>query len=499
MTMILSVEIDNNIKIIEASKKGKELSVLRCMSIDTACVKDGKIIDMEGAVKIINEELKRSEVKTRKAYFVINSTEIMIRTIKLPFLKKNSDILSMLQIELQQRISADLSKYKIIYEVSNVTDENKIQYAEYIVYCVPLILIGQYIELAAKLKLKLLKIDISLNCINALYKNNFKINDVVLNNSEIISFFNVSKNSVSFAVANNGLCDFHISSEFENNYIEKSAEPHSQHGYWEVATDDDLFAALIAKFMRCYYSVSGNRSIDKMYIYGSFNQKYKEAIKTKLNLSSEVISTVSDLTVEIPDNFELSKYFNTFLMLLCNNKNLDLNTDRKLKFKNKCRYAAILLIIAAASTALSGFFNSQAVMRNEVTAMSSYIDDGENNQIYSVIEGIKNETDYLKFYLQQAQELKAAAAANDYVDTNILREVYRIKPFETRVTSIYSGRDSTQLLCLSPSMSEAALFFSDLKEIEQVKSAYMPAVQSKSGEPFSYSIVLKLKEVSSEE
>jgi len=138
-------------------------------------------------------------------------------------------------------------------------------------------------------------------------------------------------------------------------------------------------------------------------------------------------------------------------------------------------------------------------MKNELTAMNAFIHDGKNNEIYSVIEEIKNETDYLKFYLQQAQELKAAAAANDYVDTNILREVYRIKPFETRVTSIYSGRDSTQLLCLSPSMSEAALFFSDLKEIEQVKSAYMPEVQSKSGEPFSYSIVLKLKEVSSEE
>ena len=55
MAKILSFEINNNIKIIEASIKGEVLSVLRCMCIDSVYVKDGKIIDMDGAVNEINE------------------------------------------------------------------------------------------------------------------------------------------------------------------------------------------------------------------------------------------------------------------------------------------------------------------------------------------------------------------------------------------------------------------------------------------------------------
>jgi hypothetical protein len=87
----------------------------------------------------------------------------------------------MIQIELQQKVSADLAKYKIVYEISNVINENKTQYADYIVYCVPMILVNQHTELAQKLNLKLIKIDISPLCINTLFKNNITVNDNNLN------------------------------------------------------------------------------------------------------------------------------------------------------------------------------------------------------------------------------------------------------------------------------------------------------------------------------
>ena len=165
MAMVLSIEIDDkNIKIIEASKKGEILSVSRCMSMDVGYgVKDGKITDMGRIANLISEEFKKNGIKAKKAVFVINSSSIMIRTIKLPLLKKGSEILSMIQIELQQTMSADLNKYKILFEISEVINESKISYAVYIVYCVPVILVNQYIELAENLKLKLVKIDILIN------------------------------------------------------------------------------------------------------------------------------------------------------------------------------------------------------------------------------------------------------------------------------------------------------------------------------------------------
>ena len=302
MAKILSIEIDKcNIKIIEAIKKGETLSICRCMTVDiNHGVKDGKIADMNLVVNKISETLKYNNIKTKKAAFIINSSSIMIRTIKLPLLKKSSEILSMIQIELQQMISADLTNFKIIYKVSNIINENRISYADYLVYCVPITLVNQYTDLAKKLNLKLIKIDILPTCINTLYKNNIKVNDTYLNIREISAFINVRENFISFSVANNGFCNFYISTEIEAPYIEKVAEP--QHMYFcadNYSNADNTIISQITKFMRYYYAVSGNKVIDKIYINGACSLKTIIDIKNRTGIGIfENISSISCLTVD---------------------------------------------------------------------------------------------------------------------------------------------------------------------------------------------------------
>ena len=498
--MIISIEIDNyNIKIIEALKKGETLSVSRCTLIDIDYgIKDGKIIDMSLIVNLINETLKKNSMRTKRAVFIINSTNIMIRVIKLPLLKKSSEILSMLQIELQQIISADLSKYKIVYEVSKIINENKITYADYIVYCIPVILVNQYIELAEKSKLKLIKIDISPRCINLLYKNNIKINNCSLNIEETIAFIYLKENSISFSVANNGFCDFHISSEFEENIVERVAESQSLYLYSDnYLAVDNTITSQIAKFMRYYYSVSNNRLINKIYIYGNLSPDIDKAIKTKLNMDVEIIDNLSNITTnkKILDIFKLNKYFITVLAWVSNCKGVNFNTARNKSIKHNYGYVAFAFVIIAALGILPWFFNSQILMRDKIETMSLYIDNGENNEINSEIEIMKKEIEYLENYLNIAEKLQKVIKDNDYVDSYTLRKINMSKPSNTKVTSIYLSKDSTQLQCVSSSMSEATLFFHNLKEIELVESVYIPAIQSKTGQGFSYSIILKLKDV----
>lgn len=159
------------------------------------------------------------------------------------------------------------------------------------------------------------------------------------------------------------------------------------------------------------------------------------------------------------NGFELSKYFNNVIALLSNNKELAKNTNSRLKLKKGFAYAAIVSIIAAISSLLLGFINNRAAMKNEMTKMTSYIDNAENYEAYREIEDIKRQSEYLKLYLSRAEELKLEVEQNDCIDTSLIREINRLKPFETKVTSIYSDKEGTQLLCLSPSLSEAALFF----------------------------------------
>jgi hypothetical protein len=134
-------------------------------------------------------------------------------------------------------------------------------------------------------------------------------------------------------------------------------------------------------------------------------------------------------------------------------------------------------------------------MKDEMTKMTSYIDDAGNYGLYREIEDIKSQSEYLKLYLSRIKELKLETERNDCIDTNIIREIGRLKPIETKISSIHSDKEGIQLLCLSPSISEAALFFSDLRGFDRVGKAYMSSIQSKTGQSFSYSIVLKLKDV----
>lgn len=488
MAMFLSFEINNNsIKIIEASKKGKTLSVLSWLIIDGSCF-DGRILDMDRTVNAINEELKNKRIKTGKAIILINSSRIMIRRIKLPLLKKKKEILSMIQIELQQRVRADLSQYRIMYEVYDITKENKISYAEYIVYCIPEDLVNDCHELTERLKLRLLKLDIVPACINELYKNKFMINDFVLDESGIEAFVNANEDTVSFSAVNNGICDFYIISEPIENNLEKETESSS--------IDNSIIILQIMKHMRYYYSVTGNRSIDRINVYGINNEIINKEIKSNLNMNSEKISSLSCLPKEcLPDGFELSKFFNNIIALFSNNKDLAKNTNTSLKLKKGFVYAAIISIIAAASSLLLGFINTRVAVKDEMAKMTSYIDDAENYETYREIEDIKSESEYLKQYLSRVEELMLEIEQNDYIDTSIIREIHRLKPIETKIASIHSDKEGIQLLCLSPSMSEAALFFSDLRGFDRVGKAYMSSIQSKTGQSFSYSIVLKLKDV----
>lgn len=494
MAKFLSIEIDNcNIKIIEAIKKGEALSISRCMTVNINCgINDGRIIDML-VVNKISEALKSNNIKTRKAVFVINSSSSIVRKIKLPLLKKNSEILSMIQIELQQLLSADLDMYNIVYEISNITVENDTSYAEYIVYCVPVVLVNQYMDLAEKLNLKLIKIDIPARCINSIYKNNIKVNDININ-KETTAFINVKENFISFSVANNGFCDFYISSEIENTYIKKAAEFRPQYMNTDSFSNvDNTIISLIVKLMRYYYSVSKNKSINKIYIYGSNLEEMNE-IKTKLNIDAEIISSISNLSAEEINTFELSEYFNVVLTLF-SHSNITFNTTRNKKIRNNYSYAVISAIIMIVCIVLFGFINSQYSMSNRILAMTSFIDDGNNNEINNKIENIKSETDYLAHYLKSVECLQHIINENDDVDSIILRKINMSKPSETKVTSIRMDKNSTQLQCVSLSMSETTLFFSKLREIEQIDSVYIPEIQSKTEQGFSYSVVLKLKDV----
>jgi hypothetical protein len=73
---------------------------------------------------------------------------------------------------------------------------------------------------------------------------------------------------------------------------------------------------------------------------------------------------------------------------------------------------------------LSGFINTRAAIKDEMSKMTSYIDDARKIlKLYREIEKIKSQSEYLMLYLSRAEELKLEMERNDYMDTSIIREI----------------------------------------------------------------------------
>jgi Tfp pilus assembly protein PilN len=283
----------------------------------------------------------------------------------------------------------------------------------------------------------------------------------------------------------------------ERTYIDIAAEPQSAYMYLDSFQNaHNTTVSQIVKFMRYYYSVSSNKIINKIYIYGTYSLETIKEIKTKLNIDVEIISSISNLELDenIFNVFEINNYFNV-TMALFSIKSINFYATSKKRIRNNYGFAVISVIIIIACIVLFGFVNSQFGMRNKIQAMTLFIDDGNNNEINNKIENIKIETDYLEKYLKSAEMLEQVIKEIDCVDSSILRKINMAIPSETKVTSIYLDKASTQLQCVSPSMSEITLFFSNLREIEQIENVYIPAIQSKTGQEFSYSVVIQLKDV----
>lgn len=477
MARILSIEIeDENIKIIEGEKNGERIVLYKaiCLPIDQG-LRDGEITDMDYITGKISGSLRANKIKTKRAIVLVNSSKLIIRTISLPLLKKRSQILSMLEIEVQELLSADLSKYQISYQIADsFTNENKVAYGLYVVYCIPVTLLDQYRDLGEKLGLRLLKVDVTPHSIKSLYTKEADINHRPIDIGDNIVFLKLGGKSLYFFLVKDGFCLLY--NIIEN--IRGSPLPY------------------LLKFIRSYYSVSGEKSIKKVYIYGRGSQGIDDEIKGVLGIESERVSSLSNLDLceklsEGDPVSNLNDYFNNILSLLDSDDiSLYLIKD---KVRNNYWYLAILISFIITSLALLGFLNSQIFMKKKIEGMTAYLNNEDNIKVNSEILNIKLDRDYLDQYLDQAEKLLEEIKDKDSVDTYIIRKINGLKPPKTKVSSIYYDKKGLQLQCISASMEEAILFLSNLQEIQGLARTYMPEIHFRGDGYFSYSLILNLE------
>ncbi len=509
MSLILSVEIDNNgIKITEASKKGKLLSILKCFSLTAATgVEDGRIIDSDFIVNLIKEGFVKNNIKAKKAVFVINSGCVMIRKMKLPRLNKKSEILSMVRFELEQMISADLSRYKIIYKVIDEACENDVKNAFYVIYCLPEDIYYGCKNLARKLKLKLVYIDVSFNCLNKIYAHDININGNLPDLENIYAFVNINFQFISFCVLNKGINDFSRISLYNKEEGSNEAAAETQASYNEGSHDLSLFVNKvldeISKYIRYYYSIDNSNYINKLYIYGchSKDKNMSKFLSDNLRIEIEAINRISNIQFECTDKkLSLDESFISILSLFNYKNDICFSADNLAEhvYDSKLFPAAISAALIIMLSVLLAFRNYNIMLENKIGSMSLYIDNADNTRRNAEVENLKEDIILLENYLEQTAKLKNLINHEDYVSAVIFREIFYAIPQNTKVTSMSVDRNGTQLFCFSESMEEAALFLQNLREIDFIDEVHLPSIEvlREGDRRYSYSIMCKLKDVS---
>ena len=152
--------------------------------------------------------MNENNIKVKNAIFTVSTNSTVTRNIELPVLKSKSETMSMIKNELGQLMPVDLNQYKLIYKKTDSTDTDGAEFGKYIVYGLPNSMYEQYIELAERLKLVLLALDLSYNCLDKIAEKKLSINGSNLKSGTASAFIEINYGSITFSVVNSGKNDF---------------------------------------------------------------------------------------------------------------------------------------------------------------------------------------------------------------------------------------------------------------------------------------------------
>lgn len=540
MARILSIEIDNrNIKILEGSKHGASLAVFKSIFLDVepGCIDDGRITDIDTVVDIIEKALKKYNVKTKNAIITINTNSIITRNIELPILKSKSDTMSMIQNELDQLISVDLSQYKLIYKRTEIIKSDEGEKGKYIVYGLPISMYKQYIELSEKLKLEMVSLGLSFNSLDKISEEYITINKKVLEKNVASAFIDFGYDTISFSILNNGMNDFsrilsngmkdmirnyatvfNLSHEEALNGISKLSfsenyEDLSDSSKTNIAENViDGWIDEFNRYIRYYNSINKDRQIKKIYIYGTYANLIglEQYLSSRLNIETETVNEISALNIKHTNDtvdLDIKVFFNTLLSLYLDKKDINFLSDKKKKHKSKFNAAIVLMaaslvLVLTLAFYLYSYIVKQSALEKEIATMNQFMENEENIKLNSEAENLKNKVLLLEKYKNEVDKVKAAISNEDAVTTIMFEEVGKATPLGSKVNSMSIDKSTIQLQCSSNSKLEVAQFEKNLKDVEFIDYVYIPAVvESAEGGKISYtySVVCEIKDVMTDE
>lgn len=126
MARFISIEVEfSQVRVAEIDSGKKMSKVRNCFWFPTprGAVEDGMIRDTKGLGEALKKELASRKIRTKKVYFVVGSTRIASREVRIPFVSKNK-IQSIVNANASDYFPIDITKYVISYSVLGIENVN---------------------------------------------------------------------------------------------------------------------------------------------------------------------------------------------------------------------------------------------------------------------------------------------------------------------------------------------------------------------------------------
>ncbi|WP_411169683.1 type IV pilus assembly protein PilM [Clostridium sp. MB05] len=336
--LVLSIDLGTNyIKLVEGKYQRNKLSLNKAIEIPTpeGCIADGKIINSQGVIDVLDFLIKENNIKAKDVIFTTNSSSVINRDVLIPLVQEE-EMETVIRYEIQQYLPINLDDYIIQFIVLDKIVEDSGAKLKVNVTSFPERMALAYYNIINSLDLNPYALDVTYNSINKLAN----YSEYTSNDGQVIggtvAFIDMGATSISVAIFKNGKLDFtrmiksggdnidYALSQSLNMSIKSTESIKIRDGNLLNIKEDDISNLTIKKavddileelerILQFYSNKSGN-GINKIYLYGGTSNltNISTYIQNRLNTNVHKIEEIRNIefTSKELTNENLGEYLN---------------------------------------------------------------------------------------------------------------------------------------------------------------------------------------------
>lgn len=324
---IMGLEIgSNNIKIIEAVKKGATLMVQKFSLIETPsdCINNGVISNIEPLRKVIDQEIKAKKYKAKQVVAIVQSSNIIIRNAIMDK-QPEKVIRQLLEVKTEDYLPVERGQYQIDFKITGDAEEEGEIKNKLLLVAAPNTVILPMASLIKSLKLTPILITIPSEALENVFNSQTRMIYEATKNILVLDIG--GKSTTATVIADSSailtrMIDFGVESINEiiqEAHVNEMTGTEMQEEYLASIIRPQIeynIVSEVERILQFYYSSYGSGMIKKIYLIGGgANIKgIRGYIRDALNIPTEKLSKF-DTVIENP-NIQFEDYARFFVNIL---------------------------------------------------------------------------------------------------------------------------------------------------------------------------------------